>query len=121
MSARTDMFKRIADAMPQDAEVQEYCAKMLANASKSSEKTAARLEIARTAIKNFAVNPVTAKEFAHFVNSNCNPDQNWNTRTASFYLRELVKNGYAEHVEREDGKSGPKQYIYSVTAAIAND
>ena len=112
MSTRTDMFKRIADAMPQDAEVQEYCAKMLANASKSSEKTAARLEIARTAIKNFAVNPVTAKEFAQFINTNCNPGQSWNTRTASFYLRKLVEEKYAEHVEREDGKSGPKQYIY---------
>lgn len=121
MSARTDMFKRIANAMPQDAEVQEYCAKMLENASKSSVKTKQRFELALTAIKNFAVEPVCAKEFAHFVNSNCNPDQNWNTRTASFYLRELVKNSYAECVEREDGKSGPKQYIYSVTAAIIND
>lgn len=112
MSTRTDMFKRIAMAMPQDAEVQEYCHKMLASASKSSEKTAVRLEIARTAIKNFVVNPVTAKEFAQFINTNCNPDRSWNTRTASFYLRKLVEEQCAEYVEREDGKSGPKQYIY---------
>lgn len=118
MSARTDMFKRIADAMPEDAEVQEYCTKMLASASKSSEKTTARLEIARTAIKNFVVNPVTAKEFAQFVNTNCNSGQNWNTRTASFYLRKLVEEKCAEYVEREDGKSGPKQYIYSATYTI---
>ena len=115
MSTRADMFKRIADAMPQDAEVQEYCAKMLANASKSFEKTAVRLEIARTAIKNFAANAVTAKEFAQFVNTNCNPDQDWNTRTATYYLRQLVLNGVAEEVPYKDKKTGPKMYIYAAS------
>lgn len=115
MSVRTDMFKRIADAMPQDAEVQEYCAKMLANASKSSEKTAARLEIARTAIKNFADNAVTAKEFAQFINTNCNLDQDWNTRTAGYYLHQLVLKGVVEEVAYEDKKTGPKMYVYAAS------
>lgn len=110
MSARTDMFQRIIEAMPQDTEVQEYCARMLASASKSSAKTHERLDMAREAIKHFAANAVSAKEFAQFVNRNMG--QNWNVRTASYYLRALVAENKAEVVEREDGKSGPKIYLY---------
>lgn len=115
MSTRADMFKRIADAMPQDAEVQEYCAKILANASKSSEKTTKRLDMALHAIKKHAVEPVCAKEFAREVNLQFGMEDDWNTRTAGYYLHQLVLNGVVEEVPYEDKKTGPKMYKYAAS------
>ena len=112
MSKRTEMFARIAAAMPEDAEVQEWVAKELERAGKSSSKTAERLDMALRAIKGHAVEPVCAKEFAREVNLQFGMEHNWNTRTAGYYLRQLVLNGVAEEVPYEDKKTGPKMYIY---------
>ena len=112
MSKRTEMFARIAAAMPEDAEVQEWVAKELERAGKSSAKTAERLDMALHVIKGHAVEPVCAKDFAREVNLQFGMEHNWNTRTAGYYLRQLVLSGVAEEVPYEDKKSGPKMYIY---------
>lgn len=111
MSKRTEMFARIAAAMPEDAEVQEWVAKELERAGKSSAKTAERLDMAIEVLKRHISedDAVSAKEFAHEVNA-LFPDQNWNTRTASYYLRLMVERRLAEVVP--GAKSAPKMYMW---------
>ncbi len=111
MSKRTGMFARIAAAMPEDAEVQEWVAKELERAGKSSAKTAERLDMAIEALKRHVADgeAVSAKEFAHEVNAFF-PGENWNTRTASYYLRLMVERKLAEVVSGE--KSSPKLYFW---------
>jgi len=111
MSKRTEMFARIAAAMPEDAEVQEWVAKELERAGKSSAKTAERLDMAIKVLKRHVYDgeAVSAKEFAHEVNA-LFPGQNWNTRTASYYLRLMVERKLAEVVSGE--KSSPKMYFW---------
>lgn len=111
MSKRTEMFTRIAAAMPEDAEVQEWVAKELERAGKSSAKTAKRLDMAIEVLKHHISEDeaVSAKEFAHEVNAMF-PGQNWNTRTASYYLRLMVERKLAEVVSGE--KSSPKMYFW---------
>ena len=111
MSKRTEMFARIAAAMPEDAEVQEWVAKELERAGKSSAKTAERLDMAIKVLKSHVAvgEAVSAKEFAHEVNAMF-PGQNWNTRTASYYLRLMVERKLAEVVSGE--KSSPKMYVW---------
>lgn len=112
MSKRTEMFKRIMDAMPEDAEVQEYCAKEIERAGRSASKTAKRLNAAIEAIKMCAMEPVCAKDFAAKVNSVYDDERPWTTRTASYYLRQMVLRNIVEEVEYEDDKKGPKMYAY---------
>lgn len=111
MSKRTEMFARIAAAMPEDAEVQEWVAKELERAGKSSAKTAERLDMAIEVLKRHVYDgeAVSAKEFAHEVNA-LFPGENWNTRTASYYLRLMVERKLAEVVSGE--KSSPKMYFW---------
>ena len=111
MSKRTEMFARIAAAMPEDAEVQEWVAKELERAGKSSAKTTERLDMAIEVLKRHTSenDAVSAKEFAHEVNA-LFPGQNWNTRTASYYLRLMVERKLAEVVSNE--KSSPKMYFW---------
>ena len=112
MSKRTEMFARIAAAMHEDAEVQEWVAKELERAGKSSAKTAERLDMAIEVLKRHVTDgeAVSAKEFAHEVNTQF-PGQNWNTRTASYYLRLMVERKLAE--VRSNEKSSPKLYFWS--------
>lgn len=112
MSKRTEMFKRIAKTMPNDVEVQEWVAKELERAGRSAAKTQERLDMALRVIKGHATNPVSAKDFAHEVNLQFGAGQGWNTRTAAYYLRQLVIKGVAEEMQYEEKKSGPKRYIY---------
>lgn len=111
MSKRTEMFARIAAAMPEDVEVQEWVAKELERAVKSSAKTAERLDMAIEVLKRHVSEDeaVSAKEFAHEVNAHFS-GQNWNTRTASYYLRLMVERKFAEVVPGE--KSSPKMYVW---------
>ena len=111
MSKRTEMFTRIAAAMPKDAEVQEWVAKELERAGKSSAKTAERLDMAIEVLKRHVSEneAVSAKEFAHEVND-VFPGQNWNTRTASYYLRLMVERKLAKVMLGE--KSSPKMYFW---------
>ena len=111
MSKRTEMFARIAAAMPEDAEVQEWVAKELERAGKFSAKTAERLDMAIEVLKRHVATgeAVSAKEFAIEVNA-LFPSQNWNTRTASYYLRLMVERKLAEVVSGE--KSSPKMYFW---------
>ena len=112
MSKRTEMFARIAAAMPEDAEVQEWVTKELERANRSAAKTAERFDMAIEVLKRHVVEDeaISAKEFAHEVNR-LFPGQNWNTRTASYYLRMLVERHIADMVHTEQ-KSAPKMYIY---------
>ena len=112
MSKRTEMFARIAAAMPEDAEVQEWVAKEFERANKSAAKTTERLDMAIEVLKRHVVEDeaICAKEFAHEVNR-LFPGQNWNTRTASYYLRLMVMRELAEIVDT-DPKSAPKMYIW---------
>lgn len=118
MSKRTNMICRIMDAMPDDAEVQEWCSRELDRAGKSAAKTQERYDMASCSIRvHDATNPVCAKEFADEINRVYDPDDRWSTHTASYYLRQLVSKGEAEEVPNEGKKSGPKMYIYAAPSA----
>ena len=113
MSKRTEMFSRIAAAMPEDVEVQEWVAKELERAGRSAAKTQERLDMAIEVLKNHRYNEdaITAKDFAHEVNSHF-PGEKWNTRTASYYLRMLVGRNIAGEADYEYGYKGPKMYVW---------
>ena len=115
MSKRTNMICRIMNAMPDDAEVQEWCSRELDRAGKSAAKTQERYDMASCSIRMHDTNPVCAKEFADEINRVYDPDDRWSTHTASYYLRQLVSKGEAEEVPNEDKKSGPKRYIYAAS------
>ena len=115
MSKRTNMICRIMDAMPDDAEVQEWCSRELDRAGKSAAKTQERYDMASCTIRMYDTNPVCAKEFADEINTTYDPDDRWTTHTASYYLRQLVSKGEAEEVPNEDKKSGPKMYKYAAS------
>lgn len=93
--ARTDMFNRIAEALPEDAEVQEFCTKQLAGTKKSQEKAdiieAAVLEILGK------LGPSTSTEVARFAAQNgypLAPGQNgWSSNSVGYYARKLVDGG----------------------------
>ena len=116
MSKRNDMIARIKSAMPDDAEVQEWCDKELNRSAAQAEKTSGRLDALRIALREvrdehgdgFAV---TAKMAASYVNELVAPlDGEWNCRTASYYLRKLVSCG--ECVEVAVAKNAPKEYSF---------
>lgn len=108
--ARVDMFKRIMDTMYDDAEVVEWCERQINRSSNSKNATAAKMELAEQIIKFYTdpAEPVCARDFAAKVNSN--GGYNWNTRTASWYLNALAKDGIAEKVI-EKGQSNRYFYV----------
>ena len=113
MSKRSEMMQRIMDAMPNDAEVQAFCAREIERAGRSAAKTAERLDMAIIVLKNHTdpeCDAICAKDFAHEVNSYF-PGESWNTRTASYYLRMMVDRKLADVVPTS-GKSSPKHYIW---------
>lgn len=107
--AQVDMFKRIMDAMYDDAEVVEWCERQINRVSNSKNATAAKMELAAQVIKFYTDpdEPVCARDFAAKINSN--GGYNWNTRTASWYLNALVKDDVAEKVIE---KGQPNRYFY---------
>lgn len=111
MSKRTDMFKRIMAAMPEDSEVQTWCAAQIEHAGKSAQKTSERLNMAREVIADHVGedNATYSKEFASEVNARF-PGEQWNVRTASYYLRQLVSEGVAQEVSLA-AKGAPKMYM----------
>ena len=111
ISTRSRMYARIMDAMPDDKEVQEFCAKEIERNDKVAKKTADKLEMALETIKGHAAVAVGTKDFAREVNLKFNPETRWGARTASYYLRKLVEQGRVEEIVPEK-KSESKKYLY---------
>lgn len=108
-----DIYTRILAAMPDDAEVVAFCEKKLASSGKSRAKTAERMDITRRVLAKNAFSEdtaMTARDFARKVNE-LHPEQNWNTRTASYYLSRMAKEGVVEKIAPEKGKSGNLYYL----------
>ena len=107
-SPKSRMFVRIMEAMPQDEEVQEWCAAALAREKARSEKSAKKMNAALTVFTMKVEETVSAREFAELVNDSGLADDVWTTRSASYYLRRLVETGVAVPVEGAKGE--PKRY-----------
>ena len=107
-SPKSRMFVRIMEAMPDDAEVQEWCAAALAREKARSEKSAKKMNAALTVFTMKVESTVSAREFAELVNESGLSEEVWTTRSASYYLRRLVETGAAVPVE--SGKGEPKRY-----------
>lgn len=107
-SPKSRMFVRIMEAMPQDAEVQEWCTAALAREKARSEKSAKKMNAALTVFTMKVEGDVSAREFAALVNESGLAEDVWTTRSASYYLRRMVETGVAVPVE--GGKGEPKRY-----------
>ena len=107
-SPKSRMFVRIMEAMPDDAEVQEWCAAALTREKARSEKSAKKMNAALTVFTMKVEETVSAREFAELVNESRLADDVWTTRSASYYLRRLVETGAAVPVEGAKGE--PKRY-----------
>lgn len=111
LSNRSRIYIRIMEAMPDDREVQELCAKEIERNEKVAQKSANKLDMALETIKGHAAEAVGSKDFAREVNLKFNPETRWGARTASYYLRKLVEQGHAEEVVPEK-KGESKKYLY---------
>lgn len=107
-TAKTAMLVRIMDAMPEDAEVQEFCSNLLAKEQARVEKAERKMNMALTVFEMRVDDSVSAREFADLVNEECLSDEEWTTRSASYYLRRMVEMHVATPVEVEKGE--PKRY-----------
>ena len=107
-SPKSRMFVRIMEAMPDDAEVQEYCSTLLAREAARSEKSAKKMNAALTVFTMKVEGDVSAREFAELVNESGLSEEVWTTRSASYYLRRMVETGVAVPVEGAKGE--PKRY-----------
>ena len=96
---KSRMFVRIMDAMPEDAEVQEFCSNLLAKEQARAEKSERKMNMALTVFTMRVDEPVSAREFANLVNEECLSDEEWTTRSASYYLRRMVEMNLAVPVE----------------------
>lgn len=105
---KSRMFVRIMEAMPQDEEVQEWCATAIAREKARSEKSERKMNAALTVFTMKVEGTVSAREFAELVNESGLADDVWTTRSASYYLRRMVESGVAVPVE--GGKGEPKRY-----------
>lgn len=113
VSTKSRMYARIMEAMPQDAEVQEYCKRHIDKIQAGQDKTKTRLDMAMNIAMRYddVDNPVCAKVVASKVNTDYGlaGDDRWTTRTASYYLNQLVKDGKMEVAEEP---KSPKSYYY---------
>lgn len=107
-SPKSRMFVRIMEAMPDDAEVQEWCAAAITREQARSEKSVKKMNAALTVFTMKVEGTVSAREFAELVNESGLAEEVWTTRSASYYLRRLVETGAA--VPIESGKGEPKRY-----------
>lgn len=113
VSTKSRMYARIMEAMPQDEEVQEYCKRHIDKIQAGQDKTKMRLDMAMNIAMRYddVDNPVCAKVVASKVNTDYGlaGDNRWTTRTASYYLNQLVKDGKMEVAEEP---KSPKSYYY---------
>lgn len=109
--AQIDVYRRIAAAMPEDAEVQELCAKFFARAEVSDSRTRANLEAVRRVVRSMVsrgTSAVTSKEMAKALTAHTKCA--WSTNKAGYYLRQLASME-DEGVERlPDEKGRPVTY-----------
>ena len=106
---RSRMLVRIMEAMPDDVEVQEWCAMAIAREKARSEKSERKMNAALTVFTVKVEDSVSAREFAELVNESGLVEEVWTTRSASYYLRRMVETGVAVPVEGAKGE--PKRYV----------
>ena len=108
--SKTDMYARIKAAMPEDAEVVEFCDKYLAKADARKNRADMRLQIARKAVEKID-GEHTAKEIADFINENdmAGEGDAWTAPRAVYYLNKLAESGIVVKTDK-----GSKPNIYSV-------
>lgn len=97
MATQVELYKRIKDAMSDDAEVVELCDKFISRNEKQNATVEANVEMVRKALKEIAANAdgeaaFTSKEVARMVTL-MNEGESWNVRKAASYLSRLVREG----------------------------
>lgn len=107
-----ELYHRIMDVMKDDADVVQFCEKKLAHIEKSGKKTENRIDITNQVLSRYAYceeEAKTARGFARIVNS-LSTEENWNTRTASYYLSRMVKEGTVMRINGSKGEAA-KYYL----------
>lgn len=110
MATQVELYKRILDAMGDDAEVVELCRKYINRAEQSSAKTAAKMEEIKSFMRTYTEEYAekTAREIATSLNVR-GSNTNWNTRGAAYYLSILVKEGVVNWM---DSKGSARKYYW---------
>ena len=110
MATQVELYKRILDAMGDDAEVAELCRKHINRAEQNSAKTAAKMDEIKRFMRNHTGEYAekTAREIAVALNARGGTG-NWSTRGAAYYLSSLVKEGLVNWM---DSKGSARKYYW---------
>lgn len=111
-NTRRQVYVRIMNAMPEDAEVQTLCQKQIDQIDKQAAKTADKYQFVRERAAMLGVDGMSARDFARKLNENGASTQGYRfaTQGASYYLRKMVADGIVEEVSVDKGE--PKKYVY---------
>lgn len=111
--SQVDLYRRIREAMPHDAEVVELCDKYIKRYEDRSSVTNMNVEYVKNAMRRMSSIDdrilFTSKNIAQEVSKEAN--ETWNVRKAANYLSRLVREGYLTKLPPEKGM--PTMYDYA--------
>ena len=111
--SQVDLYRRIREAMPHDAEVVELCDKYIRRYEDRSSVTNMNVEYVKNAMRRMrSIDDrilFTSKNIAQEVSKEAN--ETWNVRKAANYLSRLVREGYLTKLPPEKGM--PTMYDYA--------
>ena len=115
VATQVELYKRIKDAMGDDAEVVALCDKFISRNEKQNATVEANVEMVRKALKEIAANAdgeaaFTSKEVSRMVTL-MNEGESWNVRKAASYLARLVREGVL--VKMDVPKGQPTAYTWA--------
>lgn len=114
MATQVELYKRIKNAMMDDAEVVELCDKFISRNEKQNETVQNNIEMVRKALCEIEADSgeamFTSKEVSRMVTL-MNAGESWNVRKAASYLARLVRDGVLVKVDVPKGQ--PTTYTWS--------
>lgn len=114
MATQVELYKRIKNAMMDDAEVVELCDKFISRNEKQNETVENNIKMVRKALKEIETDSgeamFTSKEVSRMVTL-MNAGESWNVRKAASYLARLVRDGVLVKVDVSKGQ--PTTYSWA--------
>ena len=114
MATQVELYKRIKNAMMDDAEVVELCDKFISRNEKQNATVENNIEMVRKALKEIETDSgeamFTSKEVSRMVTL-MNAGEAWNVRKAASYLARLVRDGVLVKIDVPKGQ--PTTYSWA--------
>lgn len=114
MATQVELYKRIKDAMGDDAEVVALCDKFISRNEKQNATVSANADMVMRALHEIEATEgsadFTSKEVARYVTL-MNAGESWNVRKAASYLARFVREGILR--KEEVSKGTPTTYTWA--------